>query len=166
MDMTGIIMILTETKGKILDAAKFDLLKGNYELQNQTICQLKEHNEALQARNESLNSEVADQKMKIKTLEEQLSELRNNAKTLEREASQQNLSEVANNILALYLELDQTELYAEQIIRDISHSRIAVESAIDELCDEGYIESSYGNIEMGIKYLLTPKGKKAILDQG
>ena len=50
--MADVLKILSDIKGKALDAVNFELLKRTYELQNKNIEQLKNNNEALK---ESIN---------------------------------------------------------------------------------------------------------------
>jgi hypothetical protein len=50
--------ILSDIKGKALDAAHFDLLKHAYDLQNENIEQLKSNNQALKESNEFLEEKV------------------------------------------------------------------------------------------------------------
>src|SRR5688572_26032865 len=46
-----VISILNGIKGKVLDAAHFDLLRSAYDLQNENIEQLKSNNEAIRENN-------------------------------------------------------------------------------------------------------------------
>ena len=61
--------ILSDIKGKVLDAANFDLLMHAYDLQNENIKQLKNNNQALKENNDLL-------KEKVENLEEENQSLR------------------------------------------------------------------------------------------
>ena len=51
----GAIQTLDLIKGKVLDAANFEILKSAYEMQEKNIEQLKTSNEALKDNNQALN---------------------------------------------------------------------------------------------------------------
>jgi hypothetical protein len=92
MDFLG---MLNGLKGKVLDAAHFDLLKSAYDLQNENITQLKSNNEALKENAELVRGQVEQLRLEnhqlLETNKELLSELKqiNQAK---RVGQNQNLS--------------------------------------------------------------------------
>lgn len=67
-----ILKILDGVKGKVLDAAHFELLKHAYELQEHNISQLKTNNAALKESNELLKERSKGIEDKVEQLEEEL----------------------------------------------------------------------------------------------
>jgi len=158
-----IIKILSDIKGKALDVAHFELLKSAYELQNQNIEQLKNNNEALNESNSLLKEKVSSMGKHIIKLEKQLEAIEKQIPSRVSRSSV-SLSEVARSILIRCLELDVTEFTDENMIRNLKHSRIKVEAAIDELSNLNLI--SIGSVSYGggeVDYYLTSEGKQFIL---
>jgi predicted nuclease with TOPRIM domain len=165
MKRMDISKILGEIKGKALDAAHFDLLKHAYDLQNENIEQLKSNNEALKESNQLLLD-------KLERLEKENELLRKSVECLKQQVVQSSdtfhaggLTEVARDVLRLYVQQDTTDLFDGDIIGALAHSRIHVEAALDELRKGGILDIGGRALDGGKSYLLTGKGKK-YLTQG
>jgi chromosome segregation ATPase len=157
MDITS---ILKGIKGKVLDASHFDLLKHAYELQNQNISQLKSNNEAIKESNQLLQEKIRRLENEIATINRSFEKLKTRLEEIEAQKPSFDLSEVAMDILGLYLKQDATDLYNEQIVSSLPHNRIKVESAIDELSEAKIIDFASGHMDYGNNYHLTEIGKK------
>lgn len=163
MDITS---ILQGIKGKVLDAAHFDLLKHAYELQEQNINQLKSNNEAIkesnlliQEKNKHISGEMVALESRIQELEEAL------AKAQVPETALNEPSSVALAVLGKFKERDVTDMYQHQIAHLLPHTNIEVESALDELSELELISFGSVSYENGVNYYLTGKGKKFLLAQ-
>ena len=73
------------------------------------------------------------------------------------------LSEEAYSILAYCLENDKTSFISETIIDALSHSRIGIESAFEELEGKDLIRLANHTLT-GARYVLTKSGKKRVLN--
>jgi len=158
-----IIKILSDVKGKALDAVHFELLKSAYELQNQNIEQLKNNNEALKESFSLLRE-------KTKRLEKENYEYKKFIEAFKREntskkdISSPTLTEVANAILSECLKDDETEFVAENMIARLQYSKIQIKAALDELSKHKLIQISAVSWRGGgTHYYLTSKGKQFIL---
>jgi hypothetical protein len=157
MDILGVLQAL---KGKVLDAAHFELLKHAYELQDENLRQLKNNNDALRENNEL-------SKDKATRLEAENKALRRKVEVLETDrpkgpAPEVELSLAANTILEKFKELDKTDLYDEDLFKWLDMTRIEIETGLDELQNLGLIDiAGYG--QQGNNYYLTEKGKRFIL---
>ncbi len=159
----NIVGILSTIKGKVLDAASFEFLQNAYEMQNKNIEQLSNNNEALKESNELL-------KEKNNALKEENAELKNRIATIESELrmvsmpreSSHVLSEVAKNILKQCIKSDTTDFADEYMMHSLSHTRVEIEAAFDELEQVELIFQNYDVLGEG-SHALTPKGKKVAL---
>ena len=155
-----ILRILGDIKGKVLDATHFDLLKHAYELQEENLRQLKRNNEALRENNEQLNE-------KVDKLEQEIAELKKGIDYYQVQlknflAQEYEMSEVANAILDLYLEHDETVLNIKRYYSLMPFSKIQVETGIEELCKSKILipyssYGEYGHTGIGKKYLASKK---------
>lgn len=149
-----IIKILSNMKGKMLDAANFELLKSAYDLQNQNIAQLKENNHLLQDKVKRIEKEN-------KLLKSSLEELRKQIPSPTDSSCLSNLSGVARDILKLYLDRDVTKMLRDEMVSSLSHSQIQVEAAVDELKHADILmagftvgsHASYSLTDSGTQYL-------------
>ena len=157
-----IVKILSDLKGKVLDATHFELLQSAYELQNENITQLKENNEAIKETNgflnekiERLNSEKIDLQSTVEHLEAKLASI-----PAEGEVG---LSATAIDILRKCIEQDITDFDLNRIIPQLSYSRLQTEAAIDELEEKDLIQLGSVGMDSGPNYYITPEGKKQAL---
>lgn len=158
-----ILKILDGIKGKVLDAAHFELLKHAYELQESNISQLKTNNAAIKESNELLKEHSKKIEEKAEQLEDELYHLK---KQLKQQTKTENdvvqLSENATKIIRKIISEDITDFYQNAIIDAMGISKIAVEAALDELIENGLIEAYSARRGYGLHYHLTSKAKKAL----
>jgi len=154
-----IINILGTIKGKVLDASHFDLLKHAYELQHQDIVQLKDNNDALRESNELLKQKIKELNDENTILKETIKKYKNIIKLLPQTSLIDNFSEIAVNILELYISNDTTELWEKFIMRTLPFSEIQVQAGLDELCRAELISSYSFDPSHGREYSLTEKGR-------
>lgn len=160
-----IIAILNAIKGKVLDATHFELLQNAYELQNQNIDQLNENNAALKESNDLLKSKVESLVKENGALKSHLSELEGRLAAIRSEVGERDLSEVASAILMKCVENDIANFYSEWMVNAVPFSRLQVEAAIDELEERELID--LGSVDVnGYHYSLTTGGKKYVLQMG
>lgn len=85
-------------------------------------------------------------------------------KTEVQSESEENLSEAANDVLKECLMRDLSEFYESEMISYVNRSSIEIESAFDELRDNGLIiQRKTITDERGAGYGLTPSGRKYVL---
>ncbi len=153
--------ILSDIKGKVLDAAHFDRLKHAYDLQSDNIEQLSRNNAAFKEGNELLLKQVAELKEANDSLTQTVAQLRQRLAKLDDEPTLSRLSEVALAVLHLYQQADSTRLYKEtDILATLSFTRIQIESAIDELKKADMIKDRSIHPTRGICYSLTERAKR------
>lgn len=154
--------ILAGIKGKVLDAANFELLQSAYDLQEQNITQLRQNNDALsesqgilKSKTESLEQENENLRAKIAELETQLAELNpsDNAG---------GLSKAALSILHYCKRSDSTGFAAELVGHMTELGNIESAAAIDELEKNALAIMSSIGME-GTHYSLTDAGKQYVL---
>ena len=90
------LKILGDIKGKVLDAAHFDLLKHAYELQEKNIEQLKSNTEALKESNEQYKEKLYKLEQEIKKLQKLITDYELRLEKLE--LNELEISEVADAI--------------------------------------------------------------------
>ena len=154
-----IIDILGTIKGKVLDTSHFDLLINAYELQNQNIVQLKDNNDALRVSSELLKQKIKELNDENTILRETIKKYKNIIKLLPQTSLIDNFSEIAVNILELYISNDTTELWEKYIMRTLSFSEIQVQEGLDELRRAELISSYSFDPSHGREYSLTEKGR-------
>jgi len=154
-----IINILGTIKGKVLDDSHFDLLKHAYELQDQDIVKLKNNNDALGESNELLKQKIKELNDENIILKETINKYKNIIKLLPQTSLIDNFSEIAVNILELYISNDTTELWEKFIIRTLPFSEIQVQEGFDELTRAELISSYSFDPSHGKEYSLTEKGR-------
>ncbi len=155
--------LLSDLKGKVLDASHFDLLRHAYDLQEQNIVQLKSNNAALKESNDLLKDKLSSYVKKIEDLEEE------NSKLTKQVISQSNsksekivLSDSAIAVLKKIVQEDVTDFYQNAIIDVLGMGRIATQAALDELSEKGLIDCMSARPGYGLHYHLTSKAKKAL----
>jgi len=156
-----VIKILAEVKDKVLDAAHYQLLESAYNLQEETITQLKSNNEALKENRQlqaekttQLEAENVELKAAIELLENQM------PSTVEGE-----LSHVAEGIIAKLFEDDLVNFSNAGLPQALGYNKIAVELALEELEKQGLIR--LGSVDpQGSNYYLTTSGKQHTLKIG
>ena len=153
-----ILNILDTVKGKVLDASHFDMLKHAYELQDQNIVQLRDNNDALRKTNELLKQRIKELNDENTILKETIRKYKNKTKSLPRTLLTDNFSEIAINILELYISNNTKELWEKFIIRSLPFSKIQVQAGLDELCRAELIASYSFDPLHGKEYSLTEKG--------
>jgi FtsZ-binding cell division protein ZapB len=152
-----IIKILGTIKGKVLDASHFDMLKRAYELQNEDIVQLKDNNDGLKESNDSLKQKIRELNDENNMLKETIKKYKNQIKSRPQTSLMDNFSEIAVNILELYISNNTTELWEKFIIRTLPFSEIQVQAGLDELCKAELISSYSFDPSHGKEYSLTEK---------
>ncbi|WP_324724503.1 hypothetical protein [Lelliottia sp. JS-SCA-14] len=159
-----ILKILDGVKGKVLDAAHFELLQHAYQLQENNVLQLKTNNLAFKESNELLKEKLKKHEEKIEQLEGELSSVKKALRKQNDDDSEKviKLSENATKVMSKIINEDVTHFYQNAIIDVMDISRISVEAALDELMDYGLIEAYSARKGYGIHYHLTSKAKKAI----
>ena len=158
MDIVG---ILNTIKGKVLDAAHFELLQSAYELQNRNIEQLtsnnsalKESNELLKEKDASLKHENTELKQRLFTLESELKEFRNSSST--------ELSDVARSILRMYVTENAGELF-EGDFYSLPFNRVEIDLGVNDLCELDMMVQSRVNMGHGAGFSLTSEGQRRAL---
>jgi len=154
--------ILGEIKGKVLDAAHFELLQNAYELQRQNIEQLKENNAAIKEKSSLLNEKAEHLSKENEELKARIEELEAQIQKVTSSTEPNSLSEVATTILKKCIERDVTDFYVNQMIDELPYSRMESEIAIDELKELKLIRLSSAGSN-GVNYRVTNAGKKFAL---
>jgi len=154
-----IINTLGAIKGKVLDDSHFDLLKHAYELQDQDIVQLKNNNDALGESDELLKQKIKELNEENIILKETINKYKNIIKLLPQTSLIDNFSEIAVNILELYISNETTELWEKFIMRTLPFSEIQVQAGLDELNRAELISSYSFDPSHGKEYSLTEKGR-------
>ncbi len=152
-----ILSILSGLKGKVLDAAHFELLQSAYELQSQNISQLKENNAAIKESNSLLTDKNQRLTKENKELEEKINHLNEKIPQAGNE-----VSSVALALLKKCVEIDVTDFYVDEMLELIPYSKMQFEAAIEELEEIKFLEFSI-NDPSGDNYIVTKDGKKYIL---
>ena len=154
-----IINILGTIKGKVLDDSHFDTLVNEYEQQNQIIVKLKDNNDALRVSSELLKRKIKELNDENNTLKENFKKYKNIIKLLPQTSLIDNFSEIAVNILELYISNDTTELWEKYIMRTLPLSEMQVQEGLDELRRAELISSYSFDPSHGREYSLTEKGR-------
>ena len=154
-----IINMLGTVKGKVLDTACLNLLKDAYEQQKQNIGHLKDNNDALRESNESLKQKIKELMDENTILKETIKKYKNKFKLFSQTSSIEDFSEIAINILELYISHDTTELWEKFIMRKLPFSEIQLQAGLDELCRAELISSYSFDPEHGKEYSITEKGR-------
>ncbi len=159
MDILG---ILTGIKGKVLDAAHFDLLRSAYDLQNQNIEQLKSNNEAVTENNQLLRERCEKLETEIGRLKAENAGLR--AELAEGKTAKIDYTPtgIPLQILRLYRQVDEHLLFDEQVTSVLSHSKLEIEVAFSELSENNIVSLGIMG-DRGAGYYLTTPGKKLVL---
>jgi len=152
-----ILSILSGLKGKVLDAAHFELLQSAYELQNQNISQLKENNAAIK----ESNSLLTDKNQRLVKENKELEKEIDNLKAKIPQAGNE-VSNVALALLKKCVEIDATDFYVDEMAKLIPYTKMEFEAAIEELEEIKFLEFSI-NDPSGDNYIITRDGKKYIL---
>jgi len=154
-----IIKILATIKGKVLDDSHFDLLKNAYDQQDQDIVQLKNNNDALGESNELFKQKIKKLTDENTILKESINKYKHIIKLLPQTSLIDDFSEIAVNILELYISNDTTELWEKFIMRTLPFSEIQVQAGLDELSRAELISSYSFDPSHGKEYSLTEKGR-------
>ena len=151
--------MLGTIKGKVLDTAHCDLLKYSYEQQKQNIDQLKDNNDALRESNAALKQKINELTDENTTLKETIQKYKNKFKLFPQTSLIENFSEIAINILELYISHDTTELWEKFIMRKLPFSKIQIQAGLDELYRAELISSYSFDPDHGKEYSITEKGR-------
>jgi len=154
-----IIKILGTIKGKVLDDSHFDLLKNAFDQQDQDIVQLKNNNDALGESNELFKQKIKKLTDENTILKESVNKYKHIIKLLPQTSLIDDFSEIAVNILELYISNDTTELWEKFIMRTLPFSEIQVQAGLDELSRAELISSYSFDPSHGKEYSLTEKGR-------
>jgi hypothetical protein len=159
-----ILSILKSLKGKVLDAAHFEMLKHAYELQDQNLKQLKSNNNALKESNDLLKDKVSRLEGEVTRLSEVVSDLEKKiptASTLQGYVP----SRAAAAILDHCVKRDITEFLSQELLLQLPCSQIEGKTGIDELRNHKILDlASVG--QRGPKYFLTAAGRAFVLQRG
>lgn len=148
--------ILVDLKGKVLDAAHFDLLKHAYDLQEENIKQLKTNNNALRESNQLLQDEVSV----LKKLRDDLAN-ENSVVRAMFPSDDIDLSEDADYVLKVFLSRDAINVFEKDLLKESGVSIIRTQSGITELQEKGFV--SYGRPLAGGNIIgLSPRGQKRL----
>lgn len=149
--------ILGDLKGKVLDAAHFELLKHAYDLQEENIKQLKTNNDALRENNQLLADEIAALKLIKNGIESENKLIKAMFPNDDIE-----LSDEAEAVLDVYLKKDGINLYQAWILSESGLTTIQTQSGITELQEKGFL--TYGRRNRGGEVLLSlqPRGQKIL----
>jgi len=161
----GITEALSGIKGKVLDAAHFELLKSAYDLQEKNIKQLQTSNVLLKEQVEHIKEENRGLRDANEHLEKIVQELQQRIKEYKHQASASNqLSKVAYAILNTYAESDETELQKDHISSMLEYTNIKVEAGISELVAAKLIrQTRTSSFNRSAAYGLTAAGKKCLV---
>jgi len=159
-----IIKTLTQIKGKVLDAAHFEILRNAYDLQNQNIDQLKTNNTAFRESNSLLKENNSRLEKETRSLKETVSTLEKQIGSFKSGSLAQEITEYAEAILHKCVKDDITEFNDERMIDSLPYSRIQAKVGLDELLNLSFIcFSSATKRVRGVTYRLTDTGKKFAL---
>lgn len=154
-----IIKLLQGLKGKVLDAAHFELLEHAYKLQEENIKQLRTNNDALRESNALISEELTRLRAERESMNGELIHVKTPVKNDNYE-----LSEFAEHILSLYEESDAIKLFESDILEGSKLTAIQTQSGITELQEYGLI--SYAIPKAGGNlYALQPMGKERLANQ-
>ena len=138
--------VIGSIKGKVLDAAHFEILKSAYELQEENIKQLQINNKLLEDKVTKLEEENKDFKEANQELSETISELQQKLYGFASDTGGVELSEVAHDILNVYKQHDETLLFDEFVASELSYSKIQVKAGFDELNTAGLTQQSVASL--------------------
>ena len=159
-----ILSILQTLKGKVLDAAHFEMLKHAYELQDQNLKQLKGNNEALKESNDLLKDKASRLEGEVTRLNDVVGELK---KKIPTPSSLQEYvpSRAAAAILDQCVAHDITEFLSLELLPRLQCSQIEGKTGIDELREHKILDlASVG--ARGPRYFLTAAGRAFVLQRG
>ena|ERR1043166_2645533 len=157
--MMDIIGMLTGLKDKVLDAAHYEILRAAYELQNDSIDQLKTNNEALRESNGLLRERATALETELKAVRHELLQAKLHAPVA---PSDYKPKGVAQAILKCYQKSGKTTHYDTEFKREIKCSDIELSAAIRELRESKIIESPGGDSN-GTSYRLERAGEQLII---
>ncbi len=159
-----VIQILTTIKGKVLDAANFEILKKTYELQNDNIEQLKNNNEALKESNGLLKEKTSGLERDYNNLKVRVKSLEDELRMIKSADSSQKLSEFAEAILRKCIKDDKSEFLDDRMVASFPFSKMQAEAGLDELIKHKLVvQTSVSFMNVGAGFSLTPEGKKLAL---
>ena len=159
MDILG---ILTGLKGKVLDAAHFDLLRSAYDLQNQNLEQLKSNNAAITENNELLRERCDRLETEIGRLKAENTDLRASLAKGKEETTDYLPTGIPLLILQLYRQVDDHLLFDQQVASVLPHSKLEIEVAFAELSANNSVSLGIMG-DRGAGYFLSTLGKKLVL---
>ncbi len=157
-----LVSILNGIKGKVLDAAHFDLLRSAYDLQNENIEQLKSNNEALRDSNSLLNERIDKREMEIARLKAENADLRARVADTSADTLEYQPTGLAKQILQMYRQVDEHLLFDKHAASVLPNSQLEVEVAFSELTKEKVVTSGIFG-DRGAGYFLTAAGKRLVL---
>lgn len=154
--------ILAGIKGKVLDAANFELLQSAYELQENNLSQLKQNNEAITESQGLLKEKSAQLEKENESLRAKVAELEAQLAAANPDGDNGGLSKAAISILQMLIENDSTRFIGERVSGITGLTNIESAAAIDELEENGLARATAGTYE-GVEYSLTDSGKRYVL---
>ena len=157
-----VVNILNGIKGKVLDAAHFDLLRSAYDLQNENIEQLKSNNEAIRDSNGLLKERIDKLEMEIARLKAENADLRARVADTSADTLEYEPTGIAKQILQVYRQVDEDLLFDKHAALVLPNSQLEVEVAFSELTKEKVVTSGIFG-DRGTGYFLTDAGKRLVL---
>lgn len=162
ISLMGVLDILSDVKGKVLDSVHFDMLESAYQLQEENILQLKSNNEALKENNGLLKEKVTDLQSQLKNLSAEIEPLRE--LKLKEDLSNDELSANAKTIIELFIETDSTSLDENFMIQKLPFGKIEFSAAMRELEAFDIAEWGSASFDGGLSYHLTDAGSEFVAD--
>jgi FtsZ-binding cell division protein ZapB len=162
--------ILAGLKDKMLDLKHIEILRHAFNLQNETIQQLKTSNETFRDRNDFLKEQVTTLQGEVKMLQGKIETLQKSLPT----ESEYHPQGFALRIMLLYKDAGKTECYEGEMHRKLQCSDIELSVALRELSDNHILRCSSFQRESSRRqgmasdtsggcYKLTADGEKLVL---
>ncbi len=158
----NVVSILSGIKGKVLDAAHFDLLRSAYDLQAENTKQLKSNNDALSDSNGLLKERIDKLETEIGRLKAENADLRARAADRTAENTKYQPTGLPRRILLLYRQVDEHLLFDKQVASVLANSQLEVEAAFLKLTEEKIVRWGIFS-DRGTGYFLTNTGTRLVL---
>ncbi len=167
-DRTGtvnmdIAKLLGGLKDKVLDAGHLELLRSAYDMQNETITQLKNNNEPLREGNDLLREKNEGLVEKIDRLTADNASLREQVPAESTAEVEYKPSPMPAAILSQFHLQDKPDLWNDELIDLLPNSRIEVLSALSELTENNIAEVGIVAEDGRCRYSLTSEGRRLVL---
>jgi DNA anti-recombination protein RmuC len=157
-----VLSILSGIKGKVLDAAHFDLLRSAYDLQKENIEQLKCNNDAIRDGNAVLKQRIEQLEAEIARLETENADLRRRVTDTGADEVEYQPSGLAKQILRIYRQVDNGLLFDKHAASVLRKSQLEIETAFSELTKQRVVDRGILG-DRGAGYYLTDAGRRLVL---